>query len=136
MEIRNCVRCGKLFRSIAGRVHCNECREELDNEYVKVRDYLRKHPNARVFEVAEATGVSVWRIHEFVRAGKLIAISPESDLAVECVQCGTKITTGQLCAACAKKGIESGEPEKETKKVPARETLRGRLHIENRWRRR
>jgi len=131
MELRNCSRCGKLFRS-TGLSLCTECREQLDDEFKRVRDYLRKHPGARVFEVSQATDVPSSRIYNMVREGRLTASSPDSDLAVECVQCGTKIPTGQMCNKCAQELSASIRPAPRTPKRPRAGRTPDRMHIAER----
>lgn len=127
MSLMNCKRCGKLIPKVPTGL-CTQCVNEEQDEYRLVRDYVRKHPEARVMQVSRETGVSVARIYELVRQGKLVALSPESDLAVECVICGKRIVTGQVCKQCQREMQEeygyTGE-----------DRLKGRLHLENRLRR-
>lgn len=130
MELRNCSRCGKLFRSTGHRM-CSECREQLDGEFKLVRDYLREHPGARVFAVSQATGVPSSRIYNMVREGRLTATSPDSDLAVECVQCGTKISSGRMCSKCAQDFTTSIRPSARTGEDSQRRK-QGRMHIAER----
>lgn len=131
MELRNCSRCGKLFRS-TGLTICSECRTQLDEEFKIVRDYLRQHPGARVFEVSQATGVPASRIYNMVREGRLTATSTDSDLAVECIQCGTKIVTGRMCSKCTLDFKASLRPPASTKKSPSGSRAAERVHIADR----
>ena len=131
MELRNCSRCGKLFRS-TGLTVCSECKAHLDEEFELVRDYLREHPGARVFEVSQATGVPSSRIYNMVREGRLMATSADSDLAVECVQCGTKILTGRMCAKCTQEFKASIRPPARTKNSSTLSRTPERMHIADR----
>lgn len=127
MELANCRRCGKLFRSVGVRI-CPDCLELEEEEFQKVKAYLREHPEARILEVSEATGVSAAQILEFVRRGKLIAHSPDSDLAVECTVCGTRIVSGRLCRRCQAdlSARQQGDPE---------QRLVGKVYLRDRLRR-
>lgn len=99
MSVTNCRRCGALIPA-RGRRLCLACLEAEESEYRRVRDYVREHPEAPVMQVSRETGVTVARIYDWVRQGKLVAVSPESDLAVECAGCGTRIVSGRLCEKC------------------------------------
>lgn len=127
MSLINCKRCGKLIPKV-GIGLCTDCVRAEQDEYRKVRDYVHKHPEATVMEVSRETGVSVARIYELVRQGKLVAHSPESDLAVECVLCGRRIVTGQVCETCRKEIRSKHVPDNDPR-------MKGRLHLENRLRR-
>lgn len=129
MELANCRRCGDLYQSTGARF-CSACLKLEEEEYHMVRQYIREHPDAPVLQVSQATGVSTTRIYEFVRKGKLIAHSTESDLAVECASCGARIVSGRLCDKCqAALGGRSETSHERLGKV------RGRVHLQNRFRR-
>lgn len=131
MDLRNCSRCGKLFRS-TGLTICSECKAHLDEEFKIVRDYLREHPGARVFEVSQATGVPASRIYNMVREGRLTATSTDSDLAVECIRCGKKILTGRMCAKCTLEFKTSLRTPPQEKKSARASRDAERVHIADR----
>ena len=127
MTLTNCKRCGALIPRVPTGL-CSDCVRVEQEEYRLVRDYVRDYPEATVMEVSRETGVSVARIYELVRQGKLVAHSPDSDMAVECVVCGRRIVTGQVCDQCRR--------EIRAKSVPVSdERLKGRLHLDSRLRR-
>lgn len=98
-DLRNCPRCGKLFAHI-GRPICNRCIEEEEEEFKVVKEYIYKNPGATVFEVSDATGVSVDKIMRFLREERLEISSENSNLILECEKCGTPIKTGRYCEQC------------------------------------
>ena len=65
-DLRNCSECGRLF-AYQGRDICSRCLEGEDEEYMVVRRYVRDHPGASVFEVADETGVEEEKILQFLK---------------------------------------------------------------------
>lgn len=128
MSLANCKRCGTLIPAVSSRL-CVDCLRDEEEAYQVVRDYVRQHPTATVLQVSKETGVSVPRIYDFVRKGKLVAQSPDSDLAVECVVCGRRILSGRVCDRC-RGGLKNGRVGE-----AEREPLTGRLHFQRRTRR-
>lgn len=98
-DLRNCPQCGRLF-AYQGRNLCKKCQEEEENEYLVVRRYVREHPGATVFEVAEETGVEEEKILQFLRDGRLQ--SKGLTAVLECERCGQKISSGRYCQQCIK----------------------------------
>ncbi|RKQ85491.1 hypothetical protein [Brockia lithotrophica] len=74
-ELVQCARCGKLFvRPPGSRVRfCPDCLREVEAEFRRVYDYLRKQRGrkASLREISGATGVSVRQIREFILEGRL-----------------------------------------------------------------
>jgi uncharacterized protein len=66
VEIKNCTRCGKIFKS-NGMDVCSECEKEDMKEYGKIRDYLYKHQNSSPLEINQATGVDIKLISRFLK---------------------------------------------------------------------
>jgi flagellar operon protein (TIGR03826 family) len=98
MALANCPQCGRLFNK-ALREICPECMRLEDEQFYKVRDYLRKHRNAKPMEVSEATEVPVQTIYKFVREGRLMAKYYDG-LYYECEKCGKPIVSGKYCKDC------------------------------------
>lgn len=97
-EIINCPECGRLFAADSGKRVCSKCLEKEDSEYATVRKYIRDHPGASVFEVAEETGIEEEKILQFLKDGRL-----QSTGYVEitfCERCGKKIGGGRFCDKC------------------------------------
>lgn len=102
MNLRNCTRCGKMFRPLSGKRICPDCvRAELE-EFQAVRDFLRKNPGANILDVSEATGVPVKKIQEYIREGRLV-VSESAEWGVACEVCGAPVKTGRLCPKCTEK---------------------------------
>ncbi|MDF2839535.1 MAG: Flagellar operon protein YvyF [Clostridia bacterium] len=67
----NCPICGKLFEKQGFYEVCQSCFSNNQSEFEKVRDYLYNYSNKNIQEVANATGVSISKINEFIRQGRL-----------------------------------------------------------------
>jgi flagellar operon protein (TIGR03826 family) len=106
MDVRNCRRCRKLFNYIGGQPICPTCQAELEDEFQKVKVYLRENPKASMVMISEENGVSVQQIKQWVREERL-AFTEDSPVAIECEKCGTMIRTGRYCKHC-KDTIASG----------------------------
>lgn len=102
LNIKNCVRCRKIFVPALGENICPECREkEVALEEV-VKDYVRDHPGITIREIIDGTGASeklIWRMirqGQFENAGGL-------EIQYPCGKCGKLISNGAYCEECAVK---------------------------------
>lgn len=149
MTLRNCARCGKLFGSAGGQRLCPTCVKQEQEEYEAVRAYLKKRPGAPLLEVSDATGVSVGRIREWVREGRLVLHEPSGN-GLKCERCGQAVTTGRLCDRCRRelaaqlqsavgRGRSEREPERDKEfRSPSSRTDpagKGKVHLADRLRR-
>lgn len=149
VTLRNCVRCGKLFGSSGGQRLCPTCVKQEQEDYEAVRAYLKKRPGAPLLEVSDATGVSVARIREWVREGRLVLHEPGGN-GLTCERCGQPVTTGRLCERCRRElaaqlqsavGRSRSEREPEQEKEPRSSSARpglsgkGKVHLADRLRR-
>lgn len=98
-ELRNCIRCGKVFAYTYNPV-CNKCLEQEEEEFKRVKEYIYENPGSTVFEVSEATGVSVEKIMKFLREERLELSSENANLLLECESCGRPIKSGRYCEEC------------------------------------
>lgn len=71
MSFENCPICGKLFEKHGFYEVCSNCFQKNQNDFSKVRDFLYTNPNKNIMEVAVATGVSIEKIREFIRQGRI-----------------------------------------------------------------
>lgn len=101
MDVRNCKQCGKLFNYV-GKNLCPDCLKSKEDEFIKVRDYIRKNPSAGIAEVSEATETTVKQIRQWVREERLVLTEASATAGINCDGCGRPITTGKLCPACKK----------------------------------
>lgn len=98
-ELRNCPDCGKLFVRL-NRNLCSDCAEKEEEEFEKVRLYLKENRGISVDKASEETGVETKKIIKWVREGRI-----EADLKgffLNCRRCGVEIEEGNFCANCAK----------------------------------
>lgn len=99
MNVKNCTRCGKIYNYDGFRI-CPTCRRDDEKDFQKVKEYLYDNPGANIPEVSEATGVDSKKIIDFLRAGRL-EVGNDSNLILECENCGVSIRTGRFCDRCA-----------------------------------
>jgi flagellar operon protein (TIGR03826 family) len=132
--------CGRVFvRTV--RPICPACHQEIEAQYKKVYDYLRKKENrqATIYEVSENTGVTVARIKEFIREGRL-QLSQFPNMGYPCESCGAIIREGRLCEPCRKKFhgvaerlsqafVESRERKSKKPQVYYEEKQKGYRHL-------
>jgi sarcosine oxidase delta subunit len=71
MSYTNCPICGKLFNKQGFYEVCEGCFAQNEIDFDKVRDYLYRYSNKNIMEVAAETGVSIEKIREFIRQGRL-----------------------------------------------------------------
>ena len=96
-NLKNCSQCGRVFAS-QGNNLCSRCTKTEEDEYTIVRRYVRDHPGANVFEVAEETRVAEEKILRFLREGRLV--SQGFSTILECERCGRAINSGRYCDKC------------------------------------
>lgn len=99
MNIKNCTRCGKIYNYDGFRI-CPSCRRADEQDFQKVKEYLYEYSGANISEVEEATGVDSKKIIDFLREGRL-EVGEDSNLVLECENCGASIRTGRFCEKCA-----------------------------------
>ena len=97
MDVRNCKHCNRLFQYQASK-YCPSCVIELDQVFIKIREYIYDNPDSTVVEVSENTSISTEIIMEFLREGKLEL--KEATMLLECKSCGKSIKTGVMCKEC------------------------------------
>ncbi len=96
-ELKNCKQCGRVFASVSASL-CRKCLDQIDQDFVVVRKYVRDHNGADVLEVSQATGVSEEIILHFLREGRLISRGFVASL--QCERCSTRIDSGRFCPKC------------------------------------
>lgn len=102
MEVRNCIKCKKIFQYLSGPQLCPNCKDQDEKDFQAVKQYLRENPRATITEVAEAMEMTVDKITRYLRDGRL-EIAPGSAIILECERCGSPITSGRFCNACSGK---------------------------------
>lgn len=95
MPLANCKECGKLFLKVSSDI-CPECQKKEEEDFDRVKNYLKEHPNAKITEIIEETGVSEIKVNKFIKSGRL-SIKPT------CEVCGRVIDSGRICPECRMK---------------------------------
>ncbi|HOP73405.1 MAG TPA: flagellar operon protein YvyF [Thermoclostridium caenicola] len=101
-ELRNCKRCKRIFMYAMGPQICEVCKKQEEEDFEKVRKFLREFPGATIQEVSAATDVSPQLIYKFLRDGR-IEVAQDSPIALLCENCGVRITSGRFCVNCSRK---------------------------------
>lgn len=101
-EVRNCRRCKKIFMYTTGPQICDACKKLEEEEYERVRAFVKEFPGATMQEVSRETGVSTHLIYRFLKEGRL-EVSESSPIALQCENCGVRIKSGRFCISCSKR---------------------------------
>lgn len=99
MNVRNCRMCGRIFTYVAGAPLCPTCREEMEERFQKVKEYIQNNKDTTIKTVAEACEVDESQIRQWVREERLV-FAEGSGVGVECEKCGKTIMTGRFCDKC------------------------------------
>ena len=78
---------------------CPDCQKLDEDDFKKVRDFVKENPKVSVEVVVEATGVDEEKVREYVRQGRLDVASFEGKV-IECRKCGKPIESGDYCVLC------------------------------------
>ena len=99
-RLDNCRICGKLYLK-DHTDYCLDCYKEVELEYKTVIGFLKieKNRNATIEEVREFTDVSLTRIADFIREGRIYA-EDYPNLGYPCAHCGKVIKRQMLCDNC------------------------------------
>lgn len=99
-QLANCTVCGRLYLKDHTDT-CLDCYKEIEEEYKLVANFLKAERNrfASIEEVSEFTEVSVKRITEFIRDGRIYA-EDFPNLGYPCAHCDKMIQRQMLCASC------------------------------------
>ena len=102
MNIIKCMFCKKPFVSMGGRI-CPECLEQIDKDFITVRDYIYEHKHSNIDKIAEETEVSKHVILHLLKEGRLIIDGADGGGVLFCESCKKPINTGRMCPACMEK---------------------------------
>lgn len=100
MNVRNCMKCGKIFNYAIGRPICPACKDKMDEKFRIVKEYIREHKIATMTEVCEECDVDASQIRQWIREDRL-QFSDDSPIKIPCEGCGKMIGSGKFCPACA-----------------------------------
>ena len=99
MNVRNCRKCGRVFNYIIGQTLCLSCRDELENKFKEVKEYVQKNRGCSINDVAEICEVEVSQIKQWIREERL-EFTEDSMIGLACEICGASIRTGRYCEKC------------------------------------
>ena len=99
MNIVQCTYCKKPFQSLGSRI-CPACLEQIDRDFITVRDYIYEHKHSNIDKIAEETEVKKSIIIHLLKEGRLIIDSPDGDGLLVCEMCKKQINTGRMCKDC------------------------------------
>ena len=99
-QLDNCRLCGNIYLKNFTD-YCPACSLEVEEEYKSVAEYLKNELNSFVTleEVSKETGVSVKRITDFIRDGRIYA-EDHPNLGYPCAHCPKLIKKQLLCKDC------------------------------------
>jgi predicted transcriptional regulator len=60
-----------VFSTYEGAVLCKKCEQEEKETFNRIRDYLYDHPGISIQELSINLNLSVRRIEQFIRSGRL-----------------------------------------------------------------
>ena len=99
MDVRNCRRCGKIFKYIAGPMICPACKEEFERQFHVVKDFIRNNKEAGIADICEQCGVTENQIKQWIREERLV-FGDDSPVGIDCEGCGATIKGGRYCEKC------------------------------------
>ena len=100
MDVRNCLRCKKIFHYVTGDQLCMPCKEQLEEMFQIVKKFIEENPGANINVVAEKCEVSIKQIRKWVREERL-SFTDDSLVGLECERCGKMVHSGRFCNECA-----------------------------------
>ena len=101
-DVRNCRRCGRIYNYIGGPPICPVCKEQDEEDFKRVKEYLYKNPGASMSELSTVLEISVEKIKLYLKDGRLEIINNEGNMVLECESCGKAIKSGRLCEECSR----------------------------------
>lgn len=99
LNIKNCVRCNKIFVPVGKEKLCADCRAaDLEMEE-RVKSYVRDHPGITVNQLIEGSGAPAKLVWRMIQQGQF-ENSGLKDASYPCGNCGKIITRGTYCSEC------------------------------------
>ncbi len=98
MDLVYCPRCNRLFAKHFREV-CNSCHQELEKDYERCVEHLRKNRGLNIQQLSDETEISIKQITRWVREGR-ISLMDAPNLTYPCEVCGALIREGNMCDGC------------------------------------
>lgn len=113
VELKNCIKCGKIFATTIREI-CPDCYRQEEKAFQLVYQFLRKRKNreATIPQIVHETGVEEALIIKFMKE-KRLRISQHPHLNYPCEKCSNPISEGNYCLTCLKKFKQSWTSETE-----------------------
>ena len=102
MDFKNCNQCGKIFLAEKNEDMCPQCIKKNEISFYRVREYLRKEPEADMKQISEDCDVSMNLIKSWVKRELIEIANQENEDGPKCARCKTPIRTGRYCVKCKK----------------------------------
>lgn len=105
-----------MFSSVDGATLCSRCNENVDDDFIIVREYIYDNPSSSLKDISDGTGVETESILKWIREGKIVLASSSS--IGFCEKCNEPTNGERFCPKCAselklKLVVEPGtEPER------------------------
>lgn len=100
--LKNCIKCGKIYEDYLDLYKmCPDCRTQESDLLRQVKDYLWDYPGTTEAKLRELFGVTHEQVTKWLREERL-EITPESNIKLTCVRCGSMILKGKYCDHCKK----------------------------------
>lgn len=99
MNVRNCRKCGRIFNYVVGPHLCPVCREAMEADFQRVKEYIRENRGATISQVSEECNVEVSQIHQWLKEERL-ELTEGSGITLQCETCGAAIMSGRYCDKC------------------------------------
>ncbi len=106
MNARNCKRCGRVFNYVSGMPLCPTCRDEMEEKFQTVKEYIQNNKDTTMKTVAEECEVDENQIKQWVREERLV-FAEDSGIVFQCEICGKSIRTGRYCDKCKQDTMRS-----------------------------
>ena len=119
MNITQCKMCKKPFHTIGSRI-CPECLNQIDMDYLKVRDFVYDNPGADIDTTAAETKVDKAVILHLLKEGRLTLsnVGDVSGSMLMCEVCRKPIVSGRMCEMCKSKVAATMNKSVESHKPP------------------
>jgi len=132
MAFKQCEFCRRPYEDM-GKSVCGECLLKLDEDFVKIREYLYDHNGAGIEEVSEETGVSRKVIFYLLKEERLIVGDENGSVngILKCESCKRPIPTGRMCGSCKKEVVKSLNDSAGSYSVPRRIVVEDDVEIES-----
>ena len=121
MQLRTCAHCKKLFNVIFNETLCPNCKQELEEIYKEVKEYVRSNPGVSILQVVNEFDnpfINERQLREWIKEDRLQFMSEYT--GIFCRVCHCSIESGTVCSDCKAKmsNLFNSVLTKETKPEP------------------